>query len=74
MNGFMFLQIKLSNSLVRETFVLVVVIDNKYMLIVSIEEDDLRVTNEDEVYDACLRWLDHAPGQRKTDFHKVRKC
>jgi hypothetical protein len=29
------------------------------------------VTSEDEVYDACLRWLNHAPEQRKTDFHKV---
>ncbi len=36
-----------------------------------IEEDDLRVTTEDEVYDACLRWLNHAPEQRKTEFHKV---
>lgn len=35
------------------------------------EEDDLRITSEDEVYEACLRWLNHAPEQRKNDFHSV---
>jgi hypothetical protein len=34
-------------------------------------EDDLRVANEDEVYDACIRWLNHSFEQRKTDFHLV---
>jgi hypothetical protein len=29
------------------------------------------VLNEDEVYEACLRWLNHAAEQRKTDFHLV---
>ena len=37
-----------------------------------IEEDDLRISSEDEVYDACVRWLNHAPEQRKADFHKVK--
>jgi hypothetical protein len=36
-----------------------------------IEEDDLRIASEDEVYEACLRWLNYAPEQRKTDFHTV---
>ncbi|CAF1499619.1 unnamed protein product [Rotaria magnacalcarata] len=36
-----------------------------------IKEDDLRVASEDEVFEACLRWLNHAPEQRKTDFHSI---
>ncbi|CAF1622452.1 unnamed protein product, partial [Adineta ricciae] len=36
-----------------------------------IKEDDLRITSEDEVYEACLRWLNHAPEQRKNDFHSI---
>ncbi|CAF0742067.1 unnamed protein product [Rotaria sordida] len=36
-----------------------------------IKEDDLRVSSEDEVYEACLRWLNHAPEQRKADFHLI---
>ncbi|CAF1122481.1 unnamed protein product [Adineta steineri] len=40
-------------------------------IIEFIKEDDLRIGSEDEVYDACLRWLNHAPEQRKNDFHTI---
>ncbi|CAF2802313.1 unnamed protein product [Rotaria sp. Silwood2] len=40
-------------------------------IIEFIKEDDLRVSSEDEVFEACLRWLNYAPEQRKTDFHLI---
>lgn len=40
-------------------------------IIEFIKEDDLRISSEDEVYDACVRWLNHSPEQRKADFHKI---
>jgi hypothetical protein len=40
-------------------------------LVEFISSDDLQVEREEIVFQAVIRWFNHDPEQRRTDFHKV---
>ena len=40
-------------------------------LVELVADDALGVRNEEIVFDACMRWLDHAVEERSAIFHQV---
>jgi hypothetical protein len=44
---------------------------HKSKLIEIISDDNLNVPNEDIVFNACMKWLDHAPDTRSDQFYQV---
>jgi hypothetical protein len=41
-------------------------------LVEFISSDELQVEREEIVFQTVMRWFNHSPEQRRTDFHKVR--
>lgn len=43
-------------------------------LVALLSEDRLHVKGEEQVWEAGLRWIDHAPGDRRQHAHQVLRC